>query len=376
MAEVGSSYDLAIIGGGPGGCAAAITAARAGASVLLLERGRFPRHKVCGEFVSPEAVGLLASLLANSLETRSLLRHSRRINGARLFVDGHMVETPIDPPAASVARYDLDAALWQAAQASGAEAQSLVKVGKIEGDGPFVLVTPLGQIVAHSVIDASGRWSNLRPSTLKKGIDDVKWIGLKAHFTEDESSDATDLYFFDGGYCGVQRVQLEAERESEERPRINVCAMARADRYISLTDVLEASPELCQRSERWKPVSEVVSTSPLIFRTPVPVGHRHIFRVGDAAGFVDPFVGDGISLALRSGVLAGETASHFLQSKISLSAAAQAYEKAYSEKFLSVFQSSSKIRTLLRLPELMRAPLLHLLEKMPKLTEYLVRQTR
>jgi flavin-dependent dehydrogenase len=376
MARVGSSYDLAVVGGGPGGSAAAITAARAGASVLLLERGKFPRHKVCGEFVSPEAVGLLASLLANSPETRPLLRHSRRIHSARLFVDGHRVEARIDPPAASVARYDLDAALWQAAQASGAEVQSLVKVEKIAGDGPFVLTTALGEIVAHCLIDASGRWSNLRPSRLKPGMADVKWIGLKAHFTEDEPGDTTDLYFFEGGYCGVQRVELEAEREAEGKPRINVCAMARADRFNALPGVLEASPELCYRARGWKAVSEVVSTSPLIFHTPVPVGHRNILRVGDAAGFVDPFVGDGISLALRSGVLAAETLNHFLQNRVSLPAAAQAFEKAYAEKFLSVFQSSSKIRTLLRLPELLRAPLLRLLEKMPGLTEYMMQRTR
>jgi choline dehydrogenase-like flavoprotein len=51
-----TKYDLIVIGAGPAGCAAAITAARTGASVLLHERGHFPRHKVCGEFVSAESL--------------------------------------------------------------------------------------------------------------------------------------------------------------------------------------------------------------------------------------------------------------------------------------------------------------------------------
>jgi len=58
-----SKYDLIVIGGGPAGAAAAIVAGGNGRRVLLLERGKFPRHKVCGEFVSAESLGLLKTLL-------------------------------------------------------------------------------------------------------------------------------------------------------------------------------------------------------------------------------------------------------------------------------------------------------------------------
>jgi len=68
--EALNNWDLVVIGGGPAGASAAMTAARAGIQVLLLEKGNFPRHKVCGEFVSGESLQLLESLLANSLETR------------------------------------------------------------------------------------------------------------------------------------------------------------------------------------------------------------------------------------------------------------------------------------------------------------------
>src|ERR1700758_4817239 len=96
------SYDLAVIGGGPAGASAAIAAARAGARVLLLERGRLPRQRVCGEFVSAESLDLLTGLLnhANS----GLLFSVPRIAQARLFFDGRTVTAPVDPPAASIAR--------------------------------------------------------------------------------------------------------------------------------------------------------------------------------------------------------------------------------------------------------------------------------
>src|SRR5271168_3152725 len=106
-------YDLIVIGGGPAGTSAAITAARGGARVLLLERGRFPRHKVCGEFVSAESLDLLGRLLDSG--SKSLLSDAVRIAHARIFLDGHMLRTVADPPAASIARLELDEALWNSA---------------------------------------------------------------------------------------------------------------------------------------------------------------------------------------------------------------------------------------------------------------------
>ncbi len=76
-------YDLIVVGGGPAGSSAAITAARNGARVLLLERGRFPRQKVCGEFVSAESLGLLGDLL--DAKQRGLLDDAIRIGGREYF---------------------------------------------------------------------------------------------------------------------------------------------------------------------------------------------------------------------------------------------------------------------------------------------------
>ena len=119
--EANGAYDLIVAGGGPAGTSAAITAARLGARVLLLERGRFPRHKVCGEFVSPEALGLLGSLLGGNPEAEAMLRAAPRISHARAFVAGQCAEFPLPFPAASITRFDLDAALWNAAKLAGAE---------------------------------------------------------------------------------------------------------------------------------------------------------------------------------------------------------------------------------------------------------------
>ncbi len=106
-----SAYDLIVVGAGPAGSACAITAVRAGARVLLLDKDSFPRHKVCGEFVSPESLHILDSLLgANKFSERPTIPLSR------IFLDSRQITVPVEPAASSIPRYDLDAALLLAAR--------------------------------------------------------------------------------------------------------------------------------------------------------------------------------------------------------------------------------------------------------------------
>jgi menaquinone-9 beta-reductase len=356
-------HDLIVIGGGPAGAAAAITATRKCARVLLLECGHYPRHKVCGEFVSAESLDLLSTMLSGRCSLA--LQNAIHIGRARLFADGRILETRIDPPAASIARIDLDAALWHSAENQGVEARQRVAVHSVSGEGPFRVHTTAGECEGRAVINASGRWSSLN-SDRARTVDGKRWLGLKAHFTEFLGSDSVDLYFFAGGYCGVQPVAAG---------RVNVCAMVRAEVASALAEVLDRHAALHERSRKWQRISDGVSTWPLIFRDPQPEC-QGVLMAGDAAGFVDPFVGDGISLALRSGSLAAECLAPFLADEISLLEAARKYRHAYQRSLLPVFRNASKIRRLLALPRPVRNSALFFLEKAPAISEYLVRRTR
>jgi flavin-dependent dehydrogenase len=357
-------YDLIIIGGGPAGTSAAISAARQGARVLLLERGRFPRHKVCGEFVSAESLGLLKNLLDH--QRAALITDAVRIPRARLFLDGRALHATVDPPAASIARFDLDAALWHSAESAGADARQQVTVQSVAGSGPFLIVTATEEFESRTLINASGRWSNLNLGPAENGMHPEKWLGVKAHFAEPLSEPSVDLYFFDGGYCGLQPVGAA---------RVNASAMVRADVASSLPEVFAQHPALRERSRTWTLASDPVSTSPLIFRNPQPE-RDSVLMAGDAAGFVDPFVGDGISLALRSGSLAARCLKSFFAGEASLPDAVRRYSQAYKESLLPVFRTSSKIRRMLLLPGYVRRPVLSFLESSPAITNYLVRKTR
>jgi len=361
-------YDLIVIGGGPAGSSAAITAARRGVRTLLLERGRLPRQKVCGEFVSAESLDILADLLAPG--HRDALTRAPHITSTRIFLDDRILQAPVHPAAASIARLDLDLALWRSAEAAGAETLQSIVVQQVCRDGHFIVRTSAGEFESVAVVNASGRWSKLKPAPTLNG--QPRWIGLKGHFEEKGPPDSVDLYFFEGGYCGVQRVDLRAAPSPD---RINVCAMVRSDVASTLAEVFTRNAALAARSARWKKDAESVSTSPLLFHQP-RTECDGMLMAGDAACFVDPFIGDGISLALRSGKLAAHCVLRAIQGGASLLEETREYTRDYKGQFGMVYRNSSGIRRMLGLPSVIRKPAVAALAKVPAITGYLVRKTR
>jgi len=333
-----NTFDLVVIGGGPAGSAAAISAARAGVRVLQLERGVLPRQRVCGEFVSPESLELLSHLIGD----HELLHGSERISKTRILVDDEVLTLPINPPAASITRYELDRALWQASIASGVDCRQHAQVQAVEESSSFTIETPDGSFHSRAVINATGRWSNLGIHVPEDS--QPRKLGTKAHFYEADPPQSVDLYFFAGGYCGVQPVAKDM---------VNVCAVVEAEIATSLDEIFAQHPKLWRRSRTWEHLFTPLSTSPLIFRKPLPVS-RNILQVGDAAGFIDPFVGDGISLALRSGVMAAEALTPYFRHEIELTASLAVYGKRYMTELVPPFRAASQIRKLFNIPRALR----------------------
>jgi flavin-dependent dehydrogenase len=354
-------YDLIVIGGGPAGSATAIAAARSGANVLLLERGRYPRQKVCGEFVSPEAVALLSALLLPD-DGRLLVGSAPKIESMRLFIDGQTISAPVSPSAISISRFELDAALWRACEAVGVNARQDSPVDRVR-DANTVVVSG-STVTARALVDATGRWSNLRRERNARRTGPAL-VGLKAHFAECLAPPSVDVYFFPGGYCGVQPVADGI---------VNVCALSRAEAAIRLEDVFSLDMRLKRRADSWKPVMDTVTTSPLIFRQPCPV-ENDILRVGDAAGFIDPFVGDGISLALQTGIAAAKALWPVWQDNIALNAAIADYASEYNKRFLPIFLRANRMRRLVDLPFPLRTIAVRA-ARLPGVSEKLVKLTR
>ena len=314
-------FDLAIVGAGPAGTAAAITAVRNGAKVALLEAGDFPRQKVCGEFVSAESLELLRGLLRDLPKAAQVLDGAPVLSQARLFLGGRVLRASVSPAALSIPRYALDQLLWEAAQQAGVWAHPKCEVLAIDGQGPFTISTTAGEIAARAVMLCAGRWSRFSDKcALPPG---PKWMGVKAHYRERNPPQSTDLYFFDHGYCGVQPVGDDV---------VNACALVRSDYATSLDEVLCLSPQLADRAVKWQPVMQPVSTAPLLYRKPAAL-RGHILLAGDAAGFIDPFAGDGISIALRSGTAAAQQMHSLSTGHATLEEAALRYRAQYEREF-------------------------------------------
>jgi flavin-dependent dehydrogenase len=232
----------------------------------------------------------------------------------------------------------------------------------VRRDDVFHVVTAEKTYTARAVVNATGRWSRLTQFEVT-GKD--KWLGLKAHFTESAPPQSVDLYFFPGGYCGVTPVSMNS---------VNACAMVRSDVAHTLEEVFAKEPRLWQRSRAWQPLFATVTTSPLYFREP-ETECEGMLLAGDSAGFIDPFAGDGISLALHSGSLAADSIVPFLRGNCSLEQAHRQYRAVYRKRFTAAFRNAARLRAALTAPKWVRSAV-WAVAAVPGVGKMLVRGTR
>lgn len=375
-------FDAAIIGAGPAGSAAAIALAARGWHVVLLEKQTFPRDKLCGEFISPEGLADLEALGVRSAleEVQPPLIRRTRIT----FASGHTLNSQFDSPGWGLSRKLFDDVLFRQASAKGATCLEGIHIRKITGSlrGGFRVFGASSNGVtetfeARGVLVATGRWSNIpkeAPGNRGSFFSEKQRLGIKAHFRgEVDLQEAVELHFFDRGYCGLNPV---------EGNEINLCALVTPEMAAPfgknyeamLTAAFETNSELRQRLRQLTRVSDFITTSPVVF------GRRRtiagdMFLVGDAAGFLDPFSGDGISSAIRSALLAGEAVEQFLTGKVSAEEAMRRYQSAYDKEFKGRFFFARLIRQALSTHTI---PILfsHLQTRLPAVGQWLVRRTR
>lgn len=384
-------FDVAIAGAGPAGTSAAIRLALNGARVLLLEEKKFPRAKLCGEFISPECIdhfrqlGVMDQMLsagANSL--RETVFYSAR---------GHQVAVPSEwfttgATALGLSRSEMDQRLLERARAVGVTVLEGAHAAGLIVENDFVCgvkaktSSGANEYRARLTIDATGRIRALarhfdqeaqrRSSKGRRGL-----VAFKAHLENTRvAPGACEIYFYGGGYGGLSEI---------EKGLSNLCFI------VSASDVrrLGSDPDrvlrevVMQNSRAAKTLEQARLRSPWLSVSLEGFGRRlltpakGLLTIGDAASFIDPFTGSGMLMAMES----GQVVADIIASQLGSAGEAQTVEliaKEYEREYIRRFDSRLRVSGLLRraafVPHLAEAAILifgasaHLRRKLARAT--------
>jgi geranylgeranyl reductase family protein len=290
-----TAHDLIVIGGGPSGSSAARVAAKAGLSVLLLEKSPMPRRKVCGGGVSAQALGYLDFEVPARLVDHECY-------GARITFGGRMVEARLPERVGILsARAKFDLFLLQQAQAAGARVLHEV-VKEIRPNGEQVVVVAAGgEHRARVAIIAAGAGNRLTEAVRRRDDDHEYAVTLEAEIPVEEPDRFRPLTDMIEIAFGVTRFGYGWVFHHRDHYSVGVGGLRSqvGNPHGPMRGYLE---------------DHGFSLQPAGMRGhPIPLGglrrrivSGRLLLAGDAAGFVDPFAGEGIAYAIRSGQLAAE----------------------------------------------------------------------
>ena len=383
MVNIKDQYDVAIVGAGPAGSSAAIRLALGGLRVVLLEKAKFPREKLCGEFVSPECLSHFQELgvmddisSAGGTELKETVFYGRAGNSVVIRSSWF---NSAGATALGLSRAEMDLRLLNRARAVGVDVREETTVsGLLTENTKTIGLKIKGKLGTESdlfskiTIDATGRNRVLaRRFDLDGKRRAAKYVAFKTHLRDARvANGACEIYAYPGGYGGCNRVEGDL---------YNLCFIASA----TLTKRLGSDPERVMREMVFANVRAAETMRDAVIAKPwiaVPiqgfgrstlVPADGLITVGDAAAFIDPFTGSGMLMALESGRIASEA----ILASTGFSELVVKYQKAYSAAFDRRLRVCSLIRHVAFVPFLAESTI-SLLSLSTALRRRLARATR
>ncbi len=289
--------DVIIVGGGLAGLFNAVLLSRGGLEVTLIEKKRYPFHRVCGEYISNEVLPFL--------EKHDLFPHElepARIEQFQLTsIGGKKLQMELDLGGFGVSRYAWDQWLVNILKQENVDIREGIAVNTLRfQNGHFECELSTGEsLQAHFVIGAFGKRSSLDKQQDRSFMRRKSpYVGVKYHVKTDFDEKTVALHNFRNGYCGINKV---------EKDRFNLCYLTHRDnvrKHGSIPKmevaVLYENPylkDIFSNSEFLLEKPEVINE--ITFEQKEPV-HNHILMCGDSAGMITPLCGNGMGMAIHA----------------------------------------------------------------------------
>ncbi|MFL5728145.1 MAG: NAD(P)/FAD-dependent oxidoreductase [Cytophagaceae bacterium] len=364
--------DIVIIGGGLAGLINAVRLSSVGRSVLLIEKKIYPFHRVCGEYISNEALPFLNSI---GVDISALKASSIK----KLLISsqsGDTMEAELGLGGFGLSRYRLDHHLYQLALSKGVEFRLNTQAIDIRyKDQTFKTSFTEGPPVrSRLLIAAFGKRSSLdRTMERRFFYKRSPYIGVKYHIKGRFAEDQIALHNFRGGYAGLVKIEEDQyclcylSRKENLQESGNIASME--EKILGQNPLLK---EIFTKAEFLYERPEVINEISFEKKSPV---ENHVLFSGDAAGMITPLCGNGMAMAIHSAKILSEI---ILQNQIhdgfNLDAIEKKYTSEWNEQFASRL-SRGRIIQKLMIRETLSALSINLLKRSSSLSSWMIRQT-
>lgn len=366
-----SNYDVIIIGGGLAGLCNAIHLSKFGKTVLLIEKNNYPKHKVCGEYISNEVLPYLQFLEINPFDFGAV-----KIDNFQLSTTNNkLIAAKLPLGGFGISRYQLDFVLSEKAKENSVTILQETVLNIDFKDDIFNIETKENNTFTSKIaIGAFGKRSLLDVKMERDFIQKKSpYLGVKIHVKGEFQTDLVALHNFKGGYCGVSKVENNA---------INLCyitSFSSFKKYKNIDDfqknVVFKNSFLKEIFHNSKPIFEQpLSISQISFETKKPV-ENNILMCGDSAGMIHPLCGNGMSMAIQSAQIASKLILNYLDDEnLTRQELENTYISEWNKEFSWRLKSGHFIAKLFRNDKIANI-LLQILSKMPFLLPIIIKQT-
>jgi len=341
--------DVIIIGGGLAGLTSAIHLSKFGLKVILIEKNEYPKHKVCGEYISNEVLPYFKWLGLDISDLKPSMISKMKFSTAK----GKIISGDLTLGGFGISRYELDNYLYHKAIEKGCQVIRDTVTDIQFLDDEFIISTADNlEIKSRITIGAFGKRSNIDQKLNRDFIQkNSPWLAVKAHYSGDFPNNLVGLHNFKGGYCGVSKIENDIT---------NICYLADYKAFKQYKNIEEFQSKVIYKNPNLKTIFE---NSTMLFEKPLTISQisfekkdavqNHILMIGDTAGLIHPLCGNGMAMAIHSAKIVSELIMEFLDNKItSRKELREKYTLEWNKNFKSRLAAGRLLSKILRNPKL------------------------